>query len=108
MKKILLLLILFTVSGCKSDFASDNTSDEYKVSYEEINENGTSYYESNGKTYKYCVTVTGRSNNALGDTYFKVLTNDKVISFNTVNDRFFGSGTAHFDDFVIVEYGVVD
>lgn len=74
-----------------------------KEKYRE-NADGTWTYE--GVTYQYCLDLTGRSPNAVKDGYFKVLTDNKSLTFEDVSKSLFSSNSVDWEimkNSVIVE-----
>lgn len=73
------------------------------------NDDGT-YTAENGITYQYKLILTGRSPNAVRDSSFIVLSNDKNLTFERVSESLFTSNSNRFlkaEDAVIVIFGDV-
>ena len=90
MKKYFLVLSIFTciaLSACGTEnYIADETIEhlEYIDNYIKVENNGTITYLADSREYSCRITVTGRSNNAVNDSYYIVLTNDDSISFTEV------------------------
>lgn len=102
---ILILCFVFLV-GC-NEKETDNayvgpiTATETEKEYQ-VNEDGTWSYA--GVNYKYCLELTGRSPNAAKDSYFKVLTNNKDLTFEIVSLSLYSS---NMDDIKKMEGSVI-
>jgi|GEM_PF-900324 hypothetical protein len=66
------------------------------ISYTQ-NADGT-YTAENGITYRYILTLTGRSPNAECDSWFTVLSNNENLTFERVNESLFTSNSKRFLD----------
>lgn len=102
-KKFFVLLICSMVlTGCA-------TSKQENTQKQEIVREETSLINApEMMNYKYCVKLTGKSNNAKCKSYYTVLTNDKSLTFETVDRKFWSSSTENTNDFYIVEQGIVE
>jgi hypothetical protein len=108
MKKFILCVgFLFFFTGCQRIETKNHQLLGYSVEYQEKVIEGIIFYEKNGKNYRYCVTVSGRSNNAAYDSYYKVLTDDESITFDSIDRRFFGSTYSPFENYCVVEFGLL-
>jgi len=66
------------------------------ISYTQ-NADGT-YTAENGITYRYLLTLTGRSPNAVCDFWYTVLSNNENLTFERVNESLFTSNLERFFD----------
>lgn len=96
--------------GCGHIDSSDNNKDlmGYKIDYKVSSEDGQNIYRVNGQDYPFLIRLTGRSENAKYDSYYVVLTNNDELSFEDVDVKFWGSSLTLTEDFVIVEYGLIN
>lgn len=110
---ILVLLGIFSIfmtgkSGFRNVSAkkSDNVITQEKEHYIPNGTNGVCYeyykakdgrWSVNGRKYNYRLVLNGRMPNAAVDTEFVILTNDKNISFQDVNQSIFSNDSN--DDF---------
>lgn len=116
MQKILCILCLLTLTltGCGYGNSNENNKDmtgykiDYKTNRVDSGETGENIYEVNGQNYSFLIRLTGRSENAKYDSYYVVLTNNSDLSFEDVDIKFWGSHLTSEEDFVIVEYGLID
>lgn len=102
-----LSLLLLTTMGCTHKENKDDKLEEhvgYKMEYEESGDK----YLFDGNEYSYKRKVTGRSNNAAKDSYYIILTNDDELTFNDVDQRLWGSDLPSDEEFVIVEYALIE
>lgn len=108
----LVLGIMLGISGCRvqnnSTIPQNEGDTEYKLDYETIEKDGTTYYRSGGKEYLFLQTVTGKSPNAKKESYYVILCNNQETTFENVDESFWGSDLNKDVDFVIVEYGLVE
>ena len=81
--------------GCGHIDSSENNKDltGYKIDYMISSKDGQNIYQVNGQDYPFLIRLTGRSENAKYDSYYVV---------------FWGSYMTSTEDFVIVEYGLID
>ena len=83
MKKALLillcLLLAVSFSGCAKKASVKNTVTGSMKTYSEMDD-GT--WTCDGRTYQYCLEITGRMPNAVTDSTFVYLSNIKEITFD--------------------------
>lgn len=103
-------LLTLIPMGCGHIDSSENNKDltGYKIDYMISSKDGQNIYQVNGQDYPFLIRLTGRSENAKYDSYYVVLTSNADLSFKDVDAKFWGSYMTSTEDFVIVEYGLID
>ena len=76
---LLCLLLVASFSGCTKKAAVKNTVTGNMKTYTEMDD-GTRMCD--GRTYQYCLEITGRMPNAAADSTFIWLSNSEEISFD--------------------------
>lgn len=103
-------LLSLILTGCGHSDSSENNKDltGYKIDYVVLNEDEETIYRVNGQDYPFLMRLTGKSENAKYDSYYVVLTSNNDLSFEDVDVKFWGSYLGTAEDFVIVEYGLIN
>ena len=104
---IVFLLVLITVIACSNNESNEKSEDltGYKIEYEVLGENA---YKVNEQEYLFQKRVSGRSENAMYDSYYIVLSNNSDLTFEEIDERFWGSNLSLDEEFIIVEYGLIN
>lgn len=105
--KFACLLTALILTGCGNTAANEKSEDliGYKLEYEILDKDGETIYRMNDHEYSFSKKLTGRSPNAVSDSYYVVLTNDDDLTYEDVDKRFWSSYSHSDDDFIIVEWG---
>ncbi len=102
-KKFFVLLICsMALTGCASSKQENTQKQEF------VREESSLINSPEMMNYKYHVKLTGKSNNAKQKSYYTVLTNDKSLTFETVDRKFWSSSIEDKNDFYIVAHGIAE
>lgn len=100
-----LTVLCLLLWGCGTKREEETT---YQKEYETYEVDSQLRYKAENQEYQYRLRLTDRSNNAVSDSYYVVLSNDETLSFEEVDNRFWSSTYTGNDKFCIVEYGIIE